>query len=218
MNRFVAHLAGRARGEPTAGAAMPSLPSRFAGPQAGIDGGMEMLEAVAPSSDRPVGDAPVAILEPGKPTGDQISTAPQLGITPAARADAAIALPLERAITAPVRPIAGVAHPPAPTVDSPAPPYVMPRLSRGPELTAPPVVEPIAPPMPGSPISAPLTEAAVAGRAKAAQAPVVHVTIDRIDVRVPAAAPPTAPERRARAQPSVSLADYLAGGARGGRA
>jgi hypothetical protein len=48
--------------------------------------------------------------------------------------------------------------------------------------------------------------------------PVVHVTIDRIDVRAPAApARPAAAPRARNAAPSVSLADYLRqGGAKAG--
>jgi hypothetical protein len=72
---------------------------------------------------------------------------------------------------------------------------------------------------PARAVIAPLSEAAAAGRSRTeeARAPIVHVTIDRIDVRVPAAAPPASHERRARTQPSVSLADYLGGNPRGGR-
>jgi hypothetical protein len=87
-------------------------------------------------------------------------------------------------------------------------------------FAAPPMSVPVG----GSPtfahkISAPLTTAAIAGRARVATAgaPVVHVTIDRIDMRAPAAARTAPPERRPRPQPSVSLADYLGGG-KGARA
>jgi hypothetical protein len=67
--------------------------------------------------------------------------------------------------------------------------------------------------------SGPLTDAAIARRVKAAvEVPVVHVTIDRIDLRAPAAAKPTATERPQRSQPSVSLADYLSKRDVGGRA
>ena len=61
---------------------------------------------------------------------------------------------------------------------------------------------------------APLSEAAVAGRAEDSRRaePVIHVTIDRIDVRAPAPAPPAQPARRASAEPSVSLADFLSAG------
>lgn len=58
----------------------------------------------------------------------------------------------------------------------------------------------------------PLSEASLAQRALPARdhRPVIHVTIDRIDVLAPAAAPRAAPARKARAAtPTVSLGDYL---------
>jgi hypothetical protein len=61
---------------------------------------------------------------------------------------------------------------------------------------------------PGSPMS----EASLAQRVVRArdQRPVIHVTIDRIDVRAPAAAQrPAAPARARAAAPSVSLSDFL---------
>ena len=50
----------------------------------------------------------------------------------------------------------------------------------------------------------------------AGEPPIVHVTIDRIDVRLPTAdATPAARERRPRAPSGVaSLSDYLRGGGR----
>ena len=65
--------------------------------------------------------------------------------------------------------------------------------------------------------AAPLSPAVVAGRAMAVreQAPVIHVTIDRLDVRAPARAEPA--RQRPRPQPTVSLSDYLREGSSGGR-
>jgi len=59
---------------------------------------------------------------------------------------------------------------------------------------------------------APLSAAAVASRAGIERdaRPVVHVTIDRIDVRAPRdAEKPEAAPKRAKVQPQISLADYL---------
>ncbi|AGK49754.1 hypothetical protein BTI_3886 [Burkholderia thailandensis MSMB121] len=69
------------------------------------------------------------------------------------------------------------------------------------------------PPWPAAPVRAPLQAAAVAGRAAStrADAPsVVHVSIERIDVRMPAA-PPAAPQPapKPRATPAMPLGDYL---------
>jgi hypothetical protein len=67
---------------------------------------------------------------------------------------------------------------------------------------------------------APLREATLARRVSMPrdEPPVIHVTIDRIDVRAPAApARPAAQRSRAQQQqPSVSLADYLRGRGRSG--
>jgi hypothetical protein len=59
----------------------------------------------------------------------------------------------------------------------------------------------------------PLSETALAGRTAAArgQAPVIHVTIDRIDVRAPAPSQAPPVQRRARTEPVVSLSEYLRG-------
>ena len=73
--------------------------------------------------------------------------------------------------------------------------------------------------LPEAPVTraAPLSPAVVAGRAMAVreQAPVIHVTIDRLDVRAPARAEPA--RQRPRPQPAVSLSDYLRDGSSGGR-
>jgi hypothetical protein len=61
-------------------------------------------------------------------------------------------------------------------------------------------------------VRAPLSESALAARSAQTQEPrpIVHVTIDRIDVRTAAAPPRPAPQLRSRpATPSVSLGDYL---------
>ncbi|WP_321796819.1 hypothetical protein [Caballeronia sp. J97] len=57
----------------------------------------------------------------------------------------------------------------------------------------------------------PLSAAALAQRMlpAAREATVVHVTIDRIDVRAPAATPAPRPQAKPRATPAMSLADYL---------
>jgi hypothetical protein len=68
-------------------------------------------------------------------------------------------------------------------------------------------------------IVAPLSAAVVAARPRASrdERPVIHVTIDRLDVRAPAGPKAPAERRKARPLPSQSLADYLRGSAGGGQ-
>ncbi|MFO1086053.1 MAG: hypothetical protein U1E21_15925 [Reyranellaceae bacterium] len=67
--------------------------------------------------------------------------------------------------------------------------------------------------------AAPLSDTVVAARTRAPreERPVVHVTIDRIEVRAPAAPKAVAERRKSRPLPSQSLADYLRGGTGSGR-
>lgn len=65
--------------------------------------------------------------------------------------------------------------------------------------------------------AAPLSRQAIDARVQpvAARPPVIHVTIDRIDIRAPAApARPAVPARPQPVAPSVSLTDYLRGDSR----
>ena len=73
-------------------------------------------------------------------------------------------------------------------------------------------VEPVEPP--ATSVAAPLSDAALRARAgsTADRRPIIHVTIDRIDVRAPASPPVAQPAPRSRVtSPRVSLADYLRG-------
>ena len=66
----------------------------------------------------------------------------------------------------------------------------------------------------------PLSDQTVASRAASTrdERPIIHVTIDRIEVRAPSAERKSAPDKpRAKQAPSISLAEYLRGRA-GGRA
>jgi hypothetical protein len=68
-------------------------------------------------------------------------------------------------------------------------------------------------------VLSPLSDAAVASRPRAPrdERPVIHVTIDRLEVRAPATPKAAVERRKSRPLPSQSLADYLRGGAGGGR-
>jgi hypothetical protein len=67
--------------------------------------------------------------------------------------------------------------------------------------------------------AAPLSDTAVASRMSTSrdERPIIHVTIDRIDVRAPAPDKPGTAVRRPRAEPAVSLSEYLRRGAPGVR-
>jgi len=104
---------------------------------------------------------------------------------------------------------------PAPTPPSPAEALIRPQVA-GPLRVAAvggPRQAPAPSPSAPTPI-APLSDGAVAGRTRAGRAPppVIHVTIDRIDVRAPAQSRPVPTARRAPAEPSLSLSDFLAAG------
>jgi hypothetical protein len=80
-----------------------------------------------------------------------------------------------------------------------------------------PAASPVAP-MPRRDKS-PLSDAALASRVTRPEAaPVIHVTIDRIDVRAPDLSKPAAPSKPTRRQPAVPLAEYLRNSRSGSRA
>lgn len=238
---FLARLAGLARGVAPAGAARVSLPPRFAvaGPMAGqafgeiIDEGR--ASPVAPVSRQPSSDAVGRIEtpptsgrswgpeerrdEPGVSMGSRPIPPPsQLAPTqhetrpsetgrpvPAARSlDAGRS---SQPATAPIRSDVSTApqfHPL--TIPAKSVPSVNASVDTAGQRAAVTV--------------APLSAAVVAARPRPSreERPVIHVTIDRLDVRAPAVAPKAAAERRKpRPLPSQSLADYLRGDAGGGQ-
>jgi hypothetical protein len=237
---FLADLAGMARGVKPAGAARISLPSRFAeaNPPVGETFG-EITDAspTAPAIRQPSSDTmrsnestPTSIRPWGpKERQDEPAVAiPSRSIPPAsqslptqgaARTTSGAVEPApaparrlpqgvrgERPADIPVRPEAGV------------PPSSRP-LRRSAEATLPAVRSPTEGRQRAPATATPLSDVAVAGRAHAPreERPVIHVTIDRLEVRAPAV-PKAAVERpKSRPLPSQSLADYLRGDAGGGR-
>jgi hypothetical protein len=231
---FLDHLAGMALGAKPSSAARPSLPSRFAAsPFAGSSQGLEAIEQTpsavpAPRAQAEAVHGPRRVATPPAPVERQGMASPAAGrsrVPPPAEPRAAEIQSVRQDGNAPQL--------------SP-PPSIADRVERRPpvEMSSPAVVEPAAwtQPPPGAhsrpvppylavevfperPVTraAPLSAAMVAGRATAVreQAPVVHVTIDRLDVRAPAQAEPA--RQRPRAQPTVSLSDYLRQGSSGGR-
>src|SRR5207247_1975834 len=125
----------------------------------------------------------------------------------AAPVPASLNLPLPRAIGRE----GYTRHEHAPAGDLPTPPggSSIPRsvaLAPAPRVgeAVRPVLPPSAPPGRDARV-APLSDAAVASRVHPSrdEGPVIHVTIDRIDVRAPAAATPRPARQRERAEPAV---------------
>lgn len=207
MSAFITQLAGMALGHGTPGDAHVMLPPRFAPPPSG--------QAEWPSGDDPAAAA-----------ADQESSPPrqplQSGRRETGRADDAPPVRLPE-LTAPHLPRAGMEgsqqQPHAVTpARSEMPVRPPPRDAAGASaivvLAAAPQVTSMSrrdPP--------PLSDAALASRVSRPEAaPVVHVTIDRIDVRAPDLSKPAAPSKPARRRPAISLADYLRNSRSGSRA
>lgn len=221
MSRFLANLAGLALGQPPAGAARLSLPPRFSGSDhTDIVSGLEQVET-APS--RPV--SPSLSVEPSRqaevrremPATPIVETVPVRASPPREKSASQTSLPMARQTELP-RSFERVL------------PDTRPSALRAIEHTQAvrSATETAAPAQPSPPVrsetivrhirndpsprqAAPLTEAALANRAVVEREarPVVNVTIDRIEVRAPRETPQSQTPRRAKPQPSVSLADYL---------
>lgn len=229
---FLHHLAGMALGALPAGAARPSLPSRFA-----------ELAFTGASQGQVIEQATPAILAP--PAPPEVVRGPRSPAMPVApferRQEASQAVVRPPHPPSSAEPQAVASHPVRQDREAPPPPpnivSVVERRS-APEKSSAVIGEAAVPPpqaptgqhppvppqaeipaLPQSTVTraAPLSPAVVAGRAMAVheQAPVIHVTIDRLDVRAPVRAEPA--RQRPRPQPTVSLSDYLRDGASGGR-
>ena len=226
MMDFLRGLAPRRDGDTSW--AVPVVPSRFSESR-------PLLLATPPPVHTPGPDADVA--QP-LPPAMRARTAPpsrpahDSAVTDAPAPTAPIALQAarpERAQDLDVRPIV-LRQPPARVITAPlvehasaapisrreteppsaaraATPLALPRVTA--RLAATPAVERTDG---AATVSAPLSAAALAERSaqQATAPPVIHVTIDRIEVRAPAASRPAAAPARSRAHaPSVSLTDYL---------
>lgn len=230
---FLHHLAGLALGTAPASAARPALPPRFAAlPVAGPSPMLPESGPAAPASAEPSG-RPVASRGPqaaptqtvAHETSPGAAAAPRVPAPPAElHPDSPAPSPRERTLPPPPPPAASIvtvgdrrAPPPQPPA-SPGELHGASSPAEASPATTPVAVE-VRPP-PETPVSraAPLSAAAVAARAVAAvrdPAPVIHVTIDRLDVRTSARAEPV--RSRPRPQPTVSLSDYLRDGTSRGR-
>lgn len=230
MTGFLDRLAALALGEVPQGAARVALPPRFLQrpPEAGEAPGVPRVESSEgpPASQRATAGAGVAApppwSSPESPSQEGVDPAAPLAAAPATRAE-------RRDATSPTRP---AAHPAgerdpvhrAPRLPETSPWIEDPSAPQSPTVpyvrAAASVAAPMPAPTPGVVTSgpvrppAPLSAAALAARSAmpVREAPVVHITIDRIDIRAPAAPTPAAtPPRRKAPSPSTSLADFLRG-------
>jgi len=222
MTGFLANLAGLALGQPPAGAARLSLPPRFSGGgQIATDTDLEQIEiapAIAPNPSLAVESSRQTEARRETPVTAIVETAPvptcqsaELSVprTPSPTThQAETPRPFGRAMlhrhSSSRSPISehrvvtqfelGVAAPATPK----------------PSVHTETVVRQVRKDV-SSPQAAPLSQATLANRAVVEREPrpVVNVTIDRIEVRAPREAQQPQPPRRAKPQPSVSLADYL---------
>lgn len=237
---FLAHLAGLARGVVPAGAARVSLPPRFAetGSVAGQPFGEVSDERRAPTVAR-------GAQQPGSDSlhGNETPSTPSRSWGPEERRDEPEVSMGSRPIPPPST-LAQTQHDTRPTEVARSVPASR-SLDDG--LGARPAAVPVRSDVPSATQSrplrisaetvpaingpsdeggqrapapvAPLSDAAVASRPRAPreERPVIQVTIDRLEVRAPAAPKAAAERRKPRPVPSQSLADYLRGGTGGGR-
>ncbi len=264
MSRFLTHLAGIALGRPVEGAARPSLPPRYAHPEAG-GLGREAIQVGELLDERPP-TAPLAATGPPDSEPRDADGGSPRPVAPAREpaspppSDASAGLIAVAPAPRPSRPLAArPARQPRRPQEFAAPSAVVPDVPPEPEPASPlPASAPPSAPAlvlhasvpPSAPASvlavqashsraaavhatrraaapsdagetpfAPLSDRAVASRSDAARqvAPVVHVTIDRIDVRAPDPARPAPAARRTPVEPRLSLSDFLAAGPPGPR-
>jgi hypothetical protein len=194
-----------AREEAESSPAVPAAPSRGSTPVPAHPGRLAFAPAApAPSADRVA--QPPAPQRPSAPEGPAAST-PTVGwasTSPSGVAGSAAAFVTPAVTRAPIgRDAEPPRRAPAGTLPMPPPLGLVPR--RAPIQHAPTRSSPARP-------HAPLSEVALASRVTPRQEPVVvQVTIDRLEVRAPAASRPTPEPPRRRPEPSVALADFLRG-------
>jgi hypothetical protein len=224
MSGFLANLAALASGTPQPGAARLALPARFAA----SDAVQPVVEEVAtttqaadmqpdvPSTGTRVtgGDTPLPGHRTRLPSVEQVTRPAADPLSPQQQTSRPSS---ERRAVAetPARRPAPSGHDLSARTDASAEQSVsMPPLHPREDQSAQPAAS-LQRALPArAPVThpAPLSEAAVAGRTTADRGmrPIVHVTIDRIDVRAPREASKAGPApRRAKPESSVSLADYL---------
>ncbi len=228
MSAFLERLAGMAIGDPVPGAAVADLPPRFgarpSGPVEATVGSPEAPAAAYRGETPPYGRPALVTRASSDPAGP-----------PAARREpgtppysSPLIMPAEASVVWGFAPPREAADDP-PGRPSPEarefgelpgePPSLMVAATPAASSVSVTVVRSDEPATSTRAVQAPLSEAALASRAAPPRTPVVHVTIDRLEVRAPVAGRPPAAEApaRRRPQPSVSLAEFLRAGDERGR-
>lgn len=218
MTGFLHRLAAAALGHPLPGAALPALPPRFlrSVPEASVLAAAAALSEAPPLAPRPAAADPrPTVAEPAQP--QSVPDLPAVATAGPATPFSLPRQPVRAESTERAEPAAPrlAAHP---ETNRPIPAHLRQEHAPPPPGPGQPQREPEGrrpPPEPQCP--RPLSDSVVAFRAAtAAQEPVavVQVTIDRIEVRLPAPPPdttqPPALPRRVRPA-STSLADFLRG-------
>ncbi|MGH8445496.1 MAG: hypothetical protein ACREVL_09515 [Solimonas sp.] len=225
MSGFLANLAALASGTPQPGAARLALPARFAASNAVLPVVEEVATTTQAADIQPdVSSAGTRVTEGDTPLPGHRTRAPSVEQVTRPAADPLSAQQQtsrpsssERQAVAEIsarRPALSSHDLSARTDASAEQPVSMPPLHPREDYSAQPAapLQRAIPARASATHPAPLSEAAVAGRTTADRGvrPIVHVTIDRIDVRAPREAPRATPApRRAKPESSVSLADYL---------
>jgi hypothetical protein len=234
MSAFITQLAGMALGHGTPGDAHVKLPPRFAPPPSAHFGQTEWPPA--DSSAAAAGQVPSPLRHPlhagRRETADGDEAPPvrlpdakaapvvkPVVITPRLPRPSSELPQQRRHNAAPAK--SDVARSsrrdavvmPRQPADNPVPPSRRDSTAAS-AIVVLPAASPVAP-MPRRDTS-PLSDVALASRVTRPEAaPVIHVTIDRIDVRAPDLSKPVAPSKPTRRQPAVSLAEYLRNGRSG---
>lgn len=238
MMGFLDHLAGMALGAKPAAAARPSLPSRFVSPSPAFRGsgqGFGAVEQTGPptnvvrdrqASNREAARAVSPLVAGRGPEGQASKKSPARTAPHQVEAHASVSRsPLQgvarpllwRQLVDPEREMRSDIGISSPVVNGPAAQSQPALIATSPPF--PPRTPLAAPSLRSVTRAAPLSDAVVAGRAMSVreEGAVIHVTIDRLDVRAPASPKIAAERRRPQSQPTVSLSDYLREGTRGGR-
>jgi len=225
VSPFLAHLVGMALGSPSPGAARLSLPPRFAQAQAAtietsaLSETPEQPAAAGSALASHTTDANLGLARSDQP--HQTRGAP-IDYPPAGDPSPQVALPLRAlnaAIPSVLKDLPPTREANATAFHNFAAPQARPQSSGVVAPTLAPAGDAGTAKPPGA-RSSPLSAATMGARnvSPNLERPIINVTIDRLELRAPSSPKPNPEPRRAMAQPTLSLSEYLRGTDSGGRA